>query len=101
MNQSPLGAAALAGTGFPIDRQMTAQALGFDAPTRNSLDSVASRDFAAEFLFCLAMCATHLSRFAEEVVIWTNPRSEEHTSELQSRQYLVCRLLLEKKKKIK
>jgi argininosuccinate lyase len=73
MNESPLGAAALAGTGFPIDRHMTAKALGFDGPTRNSLDSVASRDFAAEFLFACAMCATHLSRFAEEVVIWTNP----------------------------
>src|SRR6478672_5412847 len=73
MNESPLGAAALAGTGFPIDRHMTAAALGFDGPTRNSLDSVASRDFAAEFLFACAMCATHLSRFAEEIVIWTNP----------------------------
>jgi argininosuccinate lyase len=73
LNECPLGAAALAGTGFAIDRHMTAAALGFDAPTRNSLDSVASRDFAAEFLFCCAMCATHLSRFAEEVVIWTNP----------------------------
>ena len=73
LNESPLGAAALCGTGFPIDRHMTAQALGFDGPTRNSLDSVASRDFAAEFLFACAMCATHLSRFAEEVVIWTNP----------------------------
>ncbi len=73
LNESPLGAAALCGTGFPIDRHMTAAALGFDGPTRNSLDSVASRDFAAEFLFVCAMCATHLSRFAEEVVIWTNP----------------------------
>ena len=73
LNESPLGAAALCGTGFPIDRHMTARALGFDGPTRNSLDSVASRDFAAEFLFACAMCATHLSRFAEEVVIWTNP----------------------------
>ncbi|WP_270934222.1 argininosuccinate lyase [Falsiroseomonas oryzae] len=73
LNESPLGAAALCGTGFPIDRHMTAAALGFDAPTRNSLDSVASRDFAAEFLFACAMCATHLSRFAEEIVIWTNP----------------------------
>ena len=73
LNECPLGAAALCGTGFPIDRHMTAAALGFDGPTRNSLDSVASRDFAAEFLFCCAMCATHLSRFAEEVVIWTNP----------------------------
>ena len=73
LNESPLGAAALCGTGCPIDRHMTAAALGFDGPPRNSLDSVASRDFAAEFLFCCAMCATHLSRFAEEVVIWTNP----------------------------
>jgi argininosuccinate lyase len=73
LNESPLGAAALCGTGFPIDRHMTAKALGFDGPARNSLDSVASRDFAAEFLFACAMCATHLSRFAEEVVIWTNP----------------------------
>jgi argininosuccinate lyase len=74
LNECPLGAAALAGTGFPIDRHSTAAALGFDrGPTRNSLDSVASRDFAAEFLFCCAMCATHLSRLAEEVVIWTNP----------------------------
>jgi argininosuccinate lyase len=73
LNESPLGAAALCGTGFPIDRHMTARALGFDGPTRNSLDSVASRDFAAEFLFACAMCATHLSRFAEEIVIWTNP----------------------------
>jgi argininosuccinate lyase len=73
LNESPLGAAALCGTGFPIDRHMTAKALGFDGPMRNSLDAVASRDFAAEFLFACAMCATHLSRFAEEIVIWTNP----------------------------
>jgi argininosuccinate lyase len=73
LNESPLGAAALCGTGFPIDRHMTAKALGFDGPTRNSLDSVASRDFALEFLSACAICATHLSRFAEEVVIWTNP----------------------------
>jgi argininosuccinate lyase len=74
LNESPLGAAALAGTGFPIDRHVTARALGFDGgPMRNSLDAVASRDFAAEFLFCCAMCQTHLSRLAEEVVIWTNP----------------------------
>ncbi|MBR0646576.1 argininosuccinate lyase [Plastoroseomonas hellenica] len=73
MNESPLGAAALAGTGFPIDRHMTAKALGFDGPMRNSLDAVASRDFAAEFLFACAMCGTHLSRLAEEIVIWTNP----------------------------
>jgi len=73
LNESPLGAAALCGTGFPVDRHMTAAALGFDGPMRNSLDAVASRDFAAEFLFCCAMCATHLSRFAEEIVLWTNP----------------------------
>ncbi len=73
LNESPLGAAALCGTGFPIDRHMTAAALGFDGPTRNSLDSVASRDFALEFLSACAICATHLSRLAEEVVIWTNP----------------------------
>ncbi len=73
LNESPLGAAALCGTGFPIDRHMTAQALGFERPMRNSLDAVAARDFAAEFLFCCAMCQTHLSRLAEEVVIWTNP----------------------------
>jgi len=73
LNESPLGAAALCGTGFPIDRHMTAKALGFDGPMRNSLDAVASRDFAAEFLFACSMCATHLSRFAEEIVIWTNP----------------------------
>ncbi len=73
LNESPLGAAALCGTGFPIDRHMTAQALGFERPMRNSLDAVAARDFAAEFLFCCTMCQTHLSRLAEEVVIWTNP----------------------------
>jgi argininosuccinate lyase len=73
LNESPLGAAALAGTGFAIDRHMTAQALGFDRPMRTSLDAVASRDFAAEFLFCCAMCSVHLSRLAEEIVIWTNP----------------------------
>ena len=73
MNESPLGAAALCGTGFPIDRHMTAAALGFDGPTRNSLDSVASRDYALEFLSACAICAVHLSRLAEEFVIWTNP----------------------------
>jgi len=73
LNECPLGAAALCGTGFPIDRHMTAAALGFDRPTRNSLDSVASRDFAIEFLAACAILATHLSRLAEEVVIWTNP----------------------------
>ena len=73
LNDSPLGASALCGTGFPIDRHMTAAALGMDGPMRNSLDAVASRDFAVEFLATCAICATHLSRFAEEIVIWTNP----------------------------
>jgi argininosuccinate lyase len=74
MDESPLGAAALAGTGFPIDRQMTAKALGFREPTRNSLDSVSDRDFALEFLSVAAICATHLSRLAEEIVIWSTPQ---------------------------
>ena len=72
MNESPLGAAALAGTGFPIDRDMTAQALGFDRPMANSLDAVSDRDFALEFLAASSICATHLSRFAEEIVIWSS-----------------------------
>ncbi|MFM2390105.1 MAG: hypothetical protein RLZZ437_1660 [Pseudomonadota bacterium] len=71
MNECPLGAAALAGTSFPIDRHMTAEALGFDRPTANSLDSVSDRDFALEFLSASAICAMHLSRFAEELVIWS------------------------------
>jgi argininosuccinate lyase len=74
MDESPLGAAALAGTGFPIDRQITARALGFREPTRNSLDSVSDRDFALEFLSIAAICATHLSRLAEEIVIWSTPQ---------------------------
>ncbi|MCB1544867.1 MAG: argininosuccinate lyase [Methylobacteriaceae bacterium] len=73
MNECPLGAAALAGTSFPIDRDMTARALGFDRPTANSLDSVSDRDFALETLSTIAICATHLSRFAEEIVLWTGP----------------------------
>ena len=72
MNESPLGAAALAGTSFPIDRDMTAEALGFDRPAANSLDAVADRDFALEFLSCASICAMHLSRFAEELVIWSS-----------------------------
>ncbi len=72
MNECPLGAAALAGTSFPIDRDMTARALGFDRPTANSLDSVSDRDFALEFLSAAAICAMHLSRFAEELVIWSS-----------------------------
>ena len=72
MNECPLGAAALAGTSFPIDRAMTAAALGFDRPTANSLDSVSDRDFALEFLSASSICAMHLSRFAEELVIWSS-----------------------------
>ena len=71
MNLSPLGAAALAGTSFPIDRHMTAQALGFDAPMANSLDAVSDRDFALEFLAASSICAMHLSRLSEELVIWS------------------------------
>jgi argininosuccinate lyase len=72
MNESPLGAAALAGTGFPIDRHMTARALGFDKPMANSLDAVSARDFALEALAAVAICAQHLSRLAEEIVIWSS-----------------------------
>jgi len=72
MNFSPLGSAALAGTGFPIDREMTAKALGFDAPTRNSLDAVSDRDFALDYLQAAAQCSLHLSRLAEEFVIWAS-----------------------------
>jgi argininosuccinate lyase len=72
MNECPLGAAALAGTSYPIDRHMTAAALGFDRPTANSLDSVSDRDFALEFLSASSICAMHLSRFAEELVIWSS-----------------------------
>jgi argininosuccinate lyase len=74
MNESPLGAAALAGSPFPIDRDMTAKALGFDRPTANSLDSVADRDFALEALAAASICAVHLSRLAEEIVIWMTPQ---------------------------
>jgi len=70
LNECPLGAAALAGTSFPIDRAMTAQALGFDRPAGNSLDAVSDRDFALEFLSAAAISAMHLSRFAEEIIIW-------------------------------
>ncbi|WP_127088091.1 argininosuccinate lyase [Aquabacter cavernae] len=73
LNESPLGSAALAGTSFPIDREATAKALGFDRPTANSLDAVSDRDFVLECLAAASICAMHLSRFAEEVVIWTSP----------------------------
>ncbi len=72
MNESPLGAAALAGTGFDIDRHATAQALGFDRPSANSLDAVSDRDFALDFLATASICAMHLSRMAEELVIWSS-----------------------------
>ncbi len=72
INESPLGAAALAGTSFPIDREATATALGFDRPMANSLDAVSARDFALEFLSAAAICAAHLSRLAEELVIWSS-----------------------------
>ncbi|WP_163265779.1 argininosuccinate lyase [Chelativorans alearense] len=74
LDECPLGAAALAGTGFPVDRHMTAKALGFREPTRNSIDTVSDRDFALEFLSVAAICATHLSRLAEEIVIWSTPQ---------------------------
>ena len=72
LNESPLGSAALAGTPYPLDRDMTAQALGFDGPTRNSLDSVSARDFALEYLAAASILATHLSRMAEEMVVWSS-----------------------------
>ena len=72
MNESPLGAAALAGTGYPIDRDMTAAALDFDRPMANSLDAVSDRDFALEFLAASSICAVHMSRLAEELVIWSS-----------------------------
>ncbi len=72
LNECPLGSAALAGTSFPIDREMTAKALGFDRPTANSLDGVADRDFALEYLSFASICSMHLSRLAEEIVIWSS-----------------------------
>ena len=73
VNEMPLGAAALAGTSFPIDRDMTAKALGFDRPMANSIDAVSARDFALEFLAAASICGMHLSRLAEEIVIWVEP----------------------------
>ena len=74
VNESPLGAAALAGTSFAIDRHATAKALGFDRPMENSIDAVSARDFALEFLSVLSISAMHLSRFAEEIVLWCTPQ---------------------------
>jgi argininosuccinate lyase len=73
LNECPLGAAALAGTSFPLDRDMTAKALGFDRPAANSLDAVSDRDFVLETLAAASIAAVHLSRFAEEIVLWTSP----------------------------
>lgn len=74
LNECPLGSAALSGTGFPIDREKTAQVLGFDQQQINTMDAVASRDFATEFLFTCAQCGLHLSRLAEEIILWSTPQ---------------------------
>ena len=74
MAECPLGSAALAGTGFPTDRQAVSDALGFDRPTANSLDSVSDRDFAVDYLAAAAQCALHLSRLAEELIVWASPQ---------------------------
>src|SRR3546814_3095930 len=72
MNRGPRGSAALAGTGFSIDHHATASALGFDAPTNNSLDNVSDRDFALDYLLAATQCSLHLSRLAEEFIIWAS-----------------------------
>ena len=72
MNECPLGSAALAGTGFAIDRDATAAALGFDRPTANSLDAVSDRDFVVDYLHAAALCSVHLSRLAEEIILWAS-----------------------------
>ena len=74
LNECPLGAAALAGTSFPLDRAMTAAELGFDRPAANSIDAVSDRDFALDYLGSASICAVHLSRFAEELVLWSTPQ---------------------------
>jgi len=74
LNECPLGSAALAGTPYPIDRKMTAKALGFDRPTASTMDGVSSRDFATEFLFACAQCGLNLSRLAEEIILWSTPQ---------------------------
>jgi len=71
MNECPLGSAALAGTSFPVDRDLTAETLGFDRPSANSVDAVSDRDFALEFLAAAAIAVMHLSRLAEEIVLWS------------------------------
>ncbi len=73
MNECPMGAAALAGTGFPVDRDSTAEALGFDRPAANSIDAVSDRDFAVDYLQAAALCSVHLSRLAEEIILWASP----------------------------
>ena len=74
LNESPLGACALSGTGFNTDREFTAQKLGFDKPMENTMDAVSARDFATEFLFTCAQCGLHLSRLAEEIILWATPQ---------------------------
>lgn len=72
LNENPLGAGALAGTSYNIDRHLTSRLLGFSKPTQNSIDSVSDRDYAIEFLFASSLCAMHLSRLAEEIILWNS-----------------------------